>query len=941
MGELVGFSGSSDSLESSEGRDGPPVKPWPSWGPANPSSKLCLVCGGDVCSCGYKIRSLVAKAEAEDPVAKHMMYFDPLLNRKVPWLRVVDAVPDAVPGAGRPARIGAQKLPCLQCWLCHNFLFKKANPAAKLCHGVLGVGASRVGQLKDHVRQGEGGDHGKAEKNYIRQCKRWIADEWGETVRTQSIEEAFADWSKCVDERRLNHMFYVYLCIYQRESKHEYEVHCEAAKRTGSNLYGALYANASWFEKAQKALSCRMFEVVWNRLAQSPVVVPCTDEAERHLGIRVQYLDVTDQHIRPAQDFLQLRFLDDFSAKGIWSSVLRAFTDASARPDAIKHLVFTEAQFASKLVAFVADGASVNGLTTNQRTGARSPIVVAREGENVFYLMSEFKKVHNLVPLLGVWCSPHRIDLVADALTDEEVLLPTLHLIGEFVEALCQHVKASGKAQADLSMLNSLMEAEYMRVGCMHISGKAWISNVEPIKEICKCKGMIWMHLMEMIRHPTTASQRENGQKLKKILESPMFHFVLPAYADIQTRLKILNAVLEKDSVSLHDVRESTDRFNKFLHSYALRTRHEGAENGTEGTPSLVTRVARDWANGDMENPLRAQASFFEKGLSQMKLVNVKKPVPKAKAQIVKTLRYSAPLRDGSTVDIDMAWHDDMLMKSVTEIRAVTRMAGEQIAVRFPASEILDDLFVFAPDFAPQKMDTTILHQHLTTLAKHWCVDPGEYISEFDELMAAVKRGRDKHGPTMVEVWDEVLTQLRREGRELKILEPVYLYLCISAQNASLERCFAKHRMMKDRLKGGWGADSQDERLRIQCCGKPPLDMMFCGQDGNTYDTLLLKAAFDTVPKVRAPGGHRQKSLHEMQQQGEIPKRKVRDDEGKTRKTRCLKPSPLHDALTEEVARGKRHAGLEAIAVEMPEDDNAASITPCGSMGLSLDDLDA
>ena len=443
------------------------------------------------------------------------------------------------------------------------------------------------------------------------------------------------------------------------------------------------------------------------------------------------------------------------------------------------------------------------------------------------------------------------------------------------METLCNHVKASGKAQADFGMLNSLMEAEYMRLGSMHISGKAWISNVAPLNEICNTKGMIWMHVMDMIKHPVTKQQRESGERLKAAIENPMFHLVLPAYTDIQTRLKVLNAVLEKDAVTLRDVRESTGRFVKWLDSYALRTRHEGAENGVDGTPALITRVARDWANNAMALPLPCKATCFEKGLSQLQLVNVvKKAAPKAKAQAVKMLRYSAPLRDGMTFDIDMPWAGDhVLLAAAKEIRAAARMAGEQIRLRFPAAEVLDDCCIFDADFAIEKMDIEVLHKHLTSLAKHWCVDPGEYISEFDELMAAVQRAKDKRGSNTVEVWDEVLVQLRNEKKELKILAPVYLYLCISAQNASLERCFAKHRMMMDRLKGNWKADSQDERLRIQCCGKPPLDMMSCGLEANSYDDLLVKAAFDTKPKAKASPVKRQLSLHELQQQGINAKR--------------------------------------------------------------------
>ena len=67
----------------------------------------------------------------------------------------------------------------------------------------------------------------------------------------------------------------------------------------------------------------------------------------------------------------------------------------------------------------------------------------------------------------------------------------------------------------------------------------------------------------------------------------------------------------------------------------------------------------------------------------------------------------------------------------------------------------------------------------------------------------------------MVAVWNVVVMAFRRESREAKLMGPVELFFCTSPQNATLERCFAKHQMMMDRLKESWKAEAEDERASM------------------------------------------------------------------------------------------------------------------------------
>jgi hypothetical protein len=94
----------------------------------------------------------------------------------------------------------------------------------------------------------------------------------------------------------------------------------------------------------------------------------------------------------------------------------------------------TMERLARAMEAIIADGATVNGLTTANQ-GARSPLNSAREGDNLVGHLDKFRGEHGcLVPVIGVWCTPHCADLVADALTDGEDL-PTFASLKNFLTA--------------------------------------------------------------------------------------------------------------------------------------------------------------------------------------------------------------------------------------------------------------------------------------------------------------------------------------------------------------------------------------------------------------------------------------------------------------------------------------------------------------------------
>ena len=304
------------------------ARPWPPWGPPTTSTftsatgLTCLVCSASApnCVCNPKVTGWISRASQGDATLKHMMYEDKLLERKFPWLRVT--LRDD----------GQQKLLFATCWLCSNFLEKKGG------RQMLGddrkglyVGSIQIGQFRDHVLTRDGKPavaHGAALERYNRQCAQWRQDYWNEELslgESGTVKASMDKLRAMVDEQMANHCRQVYTAIFLKESTREYMTRVELAKLHKGNYYGDLYANEAFFQKCQHALSCRLFERVWQKLMDTPVIVICSDEADSYMGIRVQYLQVDHDHTKPASEFFQLRLLHDFRAETITTQLKNAF----------------------------------------------------------------------------------------------------------------------------------------------------------------------------------------------------------------------------------------------------------------------------------------------------------------------------------------------------------------------------------------------------------------------------------------------------------------------------------------------------------------------------------------------------------------------------------------------------------------------------------------
>jgi hypothetical protein len=217
--------------------------------------------------------------------------------------------------------------------LCKRFLYREPHSTAKLAKEGVPFASLKKQRLHEHScgkrTSPEKGvmhsDHDRAMINYARKCYAWQVQNSAEDIPEtepvqgqQDIRTCVATQRKCVDLERANAMHLAYTCAFLKESAEEFGVHLRIGRQHGGRYYGDLYSNAAWFAKAQTALANRIFEMKWNKLSKTPVLVICSDEAEGLLGLRAQYLDVTGGHRQIACcDFLCLMRLVRFDAAGI------------------------------------------------------------------------------------------------------------------------------------------------------------------------------------------------------------------------------------------------------------------------------------------------------------------------------------------------------------------------------------------------------------------------------------------------------------------------------------------------------------------------------------------------------------------------------------------------------------------------------------------------
>ena len=79
--------------------------------------------------------------------------------------------------------------------------------------------------------------------------------------------------------------------------------------------------------------------------------------------------------------------------------------------------------------------------------------------------------------LIGVWCSPHRINLIADSLTKGHDNLPTFASFKKFLDGFSTEMKNSHVSKVDIAYLNLLINEDPTKVTSSSFSDK-----VEPFR---------------------------------------------------------------------------------------------------------------------------------------------------------------------------------------------------------------------------------------------------------------------------------------------------------------------------------------------------------------------------------------------------------------------------------------------------------------------------
>jgi hypothetical protein len=903
-----------------------PKQVWPAWGPQRDAS-MCIVCGcaRGSCMCPPKVKDVVKGAFIDmNEVAGHIKYDDLLLKDSTTWLRC------------ELSTSGKETIWFAKCWLCQNFLHREPHPNAKLCRDGLAVGGMQKGQLKDHVTKNSvSGDHAVALKNYNRRCKQFLAENYpsenpeeDKATGQQDVRLCLAKTREVVDIRRANAMHLVYTCVYLCQSAESYATLYKVARLHGANYYGDLYANETFFLKGQRLLAERVFASKWERLLQSPVLIPCSDEAEGKMGLRVQFIEFTEGHTRPASEFMDLIRIPACTAEGVTHGITRFFTDPAFRPENLKALVMTPKHLAKVMEVFLADGATVNGLTTTGR-GIRSPLESAREGDNVFWYLQRYRHDNACpVDLIGVWCAPHCVDLVADSITADASNLPTFASFKVFLDQISGELQHSTKSKLDLEFLNLLVDEQVVRIDSLCYSAKEWLSNVTALEEIVS-RGFtrLWLHVKDRLR-TASGEKKIKFEKQLAFLENPMVHLVLPAYLDIQRQLNLMNKASQKDDATLESVRKSVATFTSWADKYALRSTKKGAAQ-----PSVIAGAYTAFQQNKVPTGMASDATRLEAYLGTLKRVQntKKKPLTDSTGATGRVmLQRCAHFKNGSDCVINMVWDDSLVSAAHREVVEACQLAIKQFTIRFPKKELLDALSALLSSTAqPEKMAAPEKNKLLMLVAAHWGWDLKDVADSFEEYCVHFEDGR-LQGYTGEDLLDFTLTTLMRTHPSSKILQPAYVHFALRHQNATLERDFSKKRRNEDKNPGKMGTECLTQRLHIQSTGKAPDTMKTSTKTAQDFDPLIWGAAYDAMPKDRASPVKRQQTLEDIIELDAITgSRKKRKDAGTTgervydtmqydKKYATVKPeNPEHAAHACEVTEPMSYALAQPVIMDL------------------------
>ena len=297
-----------------------------------------------------------------------------------------------------------------------------------------------------------------------------------------------------------------------------------------------------------------------DKVKASSVICLCVDEGtrqEQYLSIRVHYMD---QFFNSHSAFWQMVRIPEKNHRALLDAIVDTFlTSPTSHVPAEKML--SRAEFFQKLVCLTADGASVMG---TQRGG--QPLGEPKHGDvgNLAWALLREKAAFSEEKLSTVWCSPHRLDLVADRLDTLDACSPLLSL----VRKLCSHIEIHAKARGKLSALHKVLSGEFSGGAAeLTYAPHRFLSHAGAASALSKSYVEVLLYVHAATRDVDSAAQGWAARMLETTQQLRTW-LTLSAIADILQILRAANVRMHRSELRVLMVNDIVEACEVKLDDY-------------------------------------------------------------------------------------------------------------------------------------------------------------------------------------------------------------------------------------------------------------------------------------------------------------------------------------------------------------------------------------
>ena len=585
-------------------------------------------------------------------------------------------------------------------------------------------------------------------------------------------------------------------------------------------------------------------------MKQSPVLCVAADEGSRgasFFAIRVHFLD---QKFTPQTALWQVRSNSAGDHRSLCAAVVSAFTEPPCKEVSDSEM-FSREEFARKLTAFTADGASVMGTQRSSRPlAAPIPGPTGNLANSLQELKQEFDCPEKI---LVAWCCPHRLELVANKLETVDAFRPLL----EVVRKLCSHVVQTRRARAALQSLHALFTGEWGGgADGLRYAPHRFISHAEPTLRICDCYMDIIGYVNSCCVNPSDNVQQHWAQYMFSQLQRLESWLLLAGAADVLAILKRANVRTQRDELRVLDV------------ASVLQV-CRGELDGYIGDDGVVKRA------------LRCVNQKAEPCNSEWRFERVCKRI-----EVVKARGY---LKAKCAVDSWSFWFDlghDTMTRVENSLREVVRVVKSDLDARFTDVGVVKFAYILDASWregdqagdADSALSAWSWHfgVSLATLRHQWAHLHGMRIAHLEAHPSTVTLPVHAFWPPLLEGSMATVPDLAR---------CVCSFLVLSWQNTQFERDLAIIKKVWGVAQGSLSKERLDSRCRIVVEG-PGVEKA----RGERLSGQLLSIAQEWAQRQRrqaAPsGGGTLRGL-----QGSVPQRGARRGPG------ALEQAPQHSLL--------------------------------------------